>query len=120
AHADGATVLYGACDEDLVMAYQPVVEALSHYVESAPEAVWADLEQQRAELGRLVPHLAWLGAPRVSPAGIDPETDRHRLFEAVADLLAAISKADSLLLVLDDLHWADPPTLLLLRHLLRK
>ncbi len=49
----------------------------------------------------------------------DPETDRYRLFEAVAGLLAEISAAVPVLIVLDDLQWADRPTLLLLRHLAR-
>ncbi len=53
-----------------------------------------------------------------APAG-DPETDRYRLFEAVVTLLGAIAASAPLLLVLDDLHWADRPTLQLLRHLIR-
>ena len=57
-------------------------------------------------------------APSSGPAG-DPETDRYRLFEAVVTLLGAIAASAPLLLVLDDLHWADRPTLQLLRHLIR-
>ena len=44
---------------------------------------------------------------------------RHRLFEAVADALGRIARERPLVAVLDDLHWADPPTLLLLRFLVR-
>ena len=53
------------------------------------------------------------------PLRAEPEAERHRLFESVVDLLAASSDNAPLVLVLDDLHWADKPSLLLLRHLLR-
>ena len=49
----------------------------------------------------------------------DPETERHRLFEAVSDLLSEMSRVDPVILVLDDIHWADKPSLLMLRHILR-
>jgi len=45
---------------------------------------------------------------------------RHRLFDAVTTFLVSASKAAPLILVLDDLHWADRPTLLLLQHLARR
>ena len=48
----------------------------------------------------------------------DAETERYRLFDAVADLLAEMSAAHPVVLVLDDIHWADKPSLVLLRHLL--
>ena len=47
------------------------------------------------------------------------DTERHRLHVAVADLLSVASREAPLLLVLEDIHWADVPTLLLLRHLTR-
>jgi tetratricopeptide (TPR) repeat protein len=49
----------------------------------------------------------------------DPETERYRLFDAVAAWLADASAESPVLLVLDDLHWAAKPTLLLLRHVVR-
>ncbi len=52
-------------------------------------------------------------------AEADPDTERHRLHTAVADLLAAVTRERPALLVLEDVHWADAPTLLLLRHLAR-
>src|SRR5712671_2486882 len=50
---------------------------------------------------------------------MDPEGQRYRLFEAVAGMLAVASRARPILLLFDDLHWADNPTLLLLRHVMR-
>ena len=72
-----------------------------------------------AELARLIPELRRRLPELRRPEPGDPETDRYRLFEAVAGLLGEISAASPLLVVLDDLHWADRPTLLLLRHLAR-
>src|SRR5207253_8555394 len=50
---------------------------------------------------------------------IDPDGQRYRLFEAVAAMLAVASRTRPMLLIFDDLHWADKPTLLLLRHVVR-
>ena len=44
---------------------------------------------------------------------------RYRLFESVSALLSAMSSAAPVLLLIDDLHWADKPTLSLLRHVVR-
>ncbi len=75
-------------------------------------------EQDREILCRLLPDLAPPGGAPAATSGND-DTLRYRLFEAVASLLRAASDRSPLLLVLDDLHWSDKPTLLLLRHLLR-
>ncbi|MBV9337946.1 MAG: AAA family ATPase, partial [Solirubrobacterales bacterium] len=120
AHAEGAVVLFGRCDEDLGVPFQPFSEALRAYVQACPAAELAIQAGGRAgELARLVPELdeRLLGA-RPTSSG-DPEEQRDRLFDAVSSLLAGASHARPVLLVLDDLHWAARPTLLMLRHLLR-
>ena len=71
------------------------------------------------ELARLVPELARIVPGLDPPLRADPETERYRLFDAVASWLGSLSAERGLLLVLDDLHWAEKPTLLLLRHLVR-
>ena len=78
------------------------------------------LGRHPAELARLVPQLDEPAAATFSrsPAG-DPDTDQHRLFDAVADWLRSVTSVVPLLLVLDDLHWATRPTLQLLRHLIQ-
>ncbi len=53
------------------------------------------------------------------PSRSDPDTERYALFDAVVALLAMASTSAPVVLILDDLHWAAKPTLLLLRHLLR-
>ncbi len=64
------------------------------------------------DLPALVPGLA-------APVAADPDTERHRLHTAVTDVLAAAGRRQPLLLVVEDGHWADTPTLVLLRHLAR-
>jgi tetratricopeptide (TPR) repeat protein len=66
-----------------------------------------------------VPELANRVAGLASPLRADPETERYRLFDAVAAWLAATARDEPVLLVLDDLQWAAKPTLLLLRHVAR-
>jgi tetratricopeptide (TPR) repeat protein len=75
----------------------------------------AHVAARGGELTRLIPDLA----RRVStplPTASDPEAERYLLFGAVVDLLERASKGAPIVLVLDDLHWADRPTLQLLRH----
>ncbi|MGH9039469.1 MAG: AAA family ATPase, partial [Acidimicrobiia bacterium] len=61
----------------------------------------------------------WPAAGLPAPITSDPETERYRLFDAVASWLGDASRRHPLLLVLDDLQWAAKPTLLLLRHIAR-
>ena len=120
AFASGAIVLAGRSPEETLVPYQPFLEALGHYVFRAPlEELRVVAREYGAELGRLIPELRRRVPELPPPDPGDPETDRYRLFEAVAGLLAEISAAVPVLIVLDDLQWADRPTLLLLRHLAR-
>ena len=119
-HAEGALVLAGRCDEDLGVPYQPFVAALRHYVaHTAADGLTARLGRHGGELVRLVPELGDLVGGLPDPLRSDPETERYRLFDAVASWLGALSAEAPVLLILDDLHWATKPTLLLLRHILR-
>jgi len=115
-HADGALVLGGRCEEDMGVPYQPFVEALRHYVNHAAHP--RRLGRHTGELVRVVPEIAELVPNLPEPLQSDPETERYRLFEAIAGWLADVSVEAPVLLVLDDLQWAAKPTLLLLRHIL--
>jgi DNA-binding CsgD family transcriptional regulator len=118
AHAAGAMVLAGGCDEELGVPYQPFVEALRYYVDHVAE-LDDTLGRFGGELVRLTPELAGRLPSLVPPLDSDPATEQHRLFDAVGSWLAAASRHAPLVLVLDDLQWAAKPTLLLLRHVAR-
>ncbi|HEV3497443.1 MAG TPA: BTAD domain-containing putative transcriptional regulator, partial [Actinomycetes bacterium] len=117
AHAEGARVLVGHCDEQLAVPYQPFAEALARaFPTLSPEERDACVAGRGGELVRLVPELADLVDDLPPPVSSDPETERYRLFQAVSRTLAALSRLAPVVLVLDDLHWAATPTILLLRH----
>ena len=121
AHQQGALLLWGRCAEELDVPYQPFAEALRHYVHSVPaDRLREELGPLGGELTRLIPDLGHLVPGLPDPVHTEAETERHRLFEAVGDLLEAVSRANPIVLVLDDVHWADKPSLLLLRHVLRR
>jgi class 3 adenylate cyclase len=115
----GAQMLMGHCHEtEAGIPYQPFVDALRQYVGARPE------EDLRRELGSRGPVVARIVSevtqrlPEIRPAPPgDPEGDRQQLFDAVSSFLVNAARASPLVLVLDDLHWADRPTLLLLQHL---
>jgi DNA-binding SARP family transcriptional activator len=114
-----ALVLWGRCDEEPVAPFQPFAEALGRYfhAESA-DRISRMPNWQLTELSRLVLRLREYATPFEGDAG-DPESNRFRFFEAVTATLSELAGTGSLLLVVDDLHFADQPTLLLLRHIVR-
>ena len=115
---DGACVLFGHCEEDLATPYRLFAEALGHYVAHAPEErLLTHVESHGSELTRLVPALA-RRLPDLPPStATDADTERYLLFGAAVDLLAMASQDQPVILVFDDLQWADKGSLLLLRHL---
>ena len=109
AQRDGARVLLGRCHREALVPYEPFVEALRQ----APEAL---LDEHADVLGRVMPERAPPGS--AAAAGDDAAT-RYVLFEAVTRALVACAHIDPVVIVLEDLHWADEPTLLLVRHVAR-
>jgi DNA-binding SARP family transcriptional activator len=114
----GAMVLHGSANEDLLVPYQHFVEALRHYLAvAAPEELHRRVHPRSGALEPITPGLAPSSSePRTDPGRV--ESRRYRLFDAVASLLAELSSDAPVLLVLDDLHWADQSSAALLRHTL--
>lgn len=118
AYEQGAIVVYGRCDEDLGAPYQPFSEALRTLVPSLGTSRLRGLRGIEA-LIPLVPGVTDVLPELCAPPRADPDTERYALFDAVGALLGVAASSAPVVLVLDDLHWAAKPTLLLLRHLLR-
>ena len=115
----GARVLFGHCEEDLATPYQLFAEALEGYVIHASEGqLRAHVEAHGSEMVRLVPSLAGRLGDLPPSKATDSDTERYLLFAAVVGLLVQVSGEEPVVLVLDDLQWADTASLQLLRHLL--
>jgi DNA-binding SARP family transcriptional activator len=119
-HEEGAMVMFGRSDEDAGEPYQPFAEAVRASLQTlSPDLIAARLGTRGPDLSRLVPDFAaQLGTPPPSQMAY-AEDDRRSLFDAVSAYIVGGSHTTPVLVVLDDLHWASGPTLLLLRHLLR-
>jgi hypothetical protein len=119
AHAGGGSVLYGRWDEEGHAPYQALREALGTYAAACPRRVLRqDVAGHADELARLLPDIgARIGGVR-PPLADDPDAERMRLFDALRDWIGALARRRPVLLVLDDLQWAERSSLLLLRHLL--
>jgi class 3 adenylate cyclase/tetratricopeptide (TPR) repeat protein len=117
-HRRGAAALFGRSTEDVDPPHRPWAEALSHYVEHAPQAVIdRHVDRHGGELLRLAPGLADRVPDLPAPRRTDSETERYLLRAAAIGLLAEAGREQAVVLVLDDLQWADSQTLALLRQL---
>jgi class 3 adenylate cyclase/tetratricopeptide (TPR) repeat protein len=115
----GCTVLGGACsDTELSLPYLPFVEAIGNYLDGMdPDQLTGALGPGLAELAQLFPQLSPSAVPERST---DPGQAKLRLFEAIVSLLALPARERTLLLTVEDVHWADASTRELLDYLARR
>ena len=105
-------MIYGRAEEDSLISYQPFVQTVRAALD------WGVVPQDPDALAGIVPDLAH---GRRLPSPTTPEAaSRLRMFEAACDVFDIAAAERPLLLALDDLHWADEPTLRLLAHLARR
>jgi class 3 adenylate cyclase/tetratricopeptide (TPR) repeat protein len=122
----GAQVLWGRTHESAgAPPYWPWIQAGNQYAaahaDDLPTVIGPQMTQEAInELVRIFPWL--LQGGNVSPPEeiADPEVAQFRLFDAYAQYLRAIAHESPLVIALDDLHWADKPTLLMLQHVARE
>ncbi|HTT86712.1 MAG TPA: AAA family ATPase [Acidimicrobiales bacterium] len=118
AHEIGMIVILGRCDEEVGAPFRPFTEALSHYTAHAEEALLrSHVAAHGGELARIVPALHQRLGELPPPQTTDADTERYVLYAAAVSFLEEASSDAPLVLVLDDLHWADKPSLQLLRHI---
>jgi predicted ATPase len=120
AEARGARVCWGRCWEaGGAPAYWPWVQALREYIHTADDQRVRELEPGAADIAQMLPELHELFPDLPPPPSLDPEGARFRLFDSTASFLRAAGESQPLVLVLDDLHAADEPSLLFLQFLAR-
>ncbi len=115
--AGRANVLYGRCDEGSAVPLQPFRSVITWLLEHLPQDV---LRGHRDRFGAQLGHLAatvGMGTASNEVGRVDSATQQYLLFEAASDLLRRAAAVRPLVVMLDDLHWAEPTALLLLRHL---
>ncbi len=108
ARADGARVLWGDCLElgEGELPYAPIVSALRPLARNG-DPVLDELGEARAELARLLPELGAIGDLRVEPlAG----SGQLRMFELLLGLFERLARDQPVVVVMEDLHWADRST----------
>src|SRR3990170_909934 len=118
----GMTALMGHCYEmEGAPPYIPIVEALEAAARTvSPEAFRAALGDAAGEVARIMPELRRLFPDIPPPLELPPEQERRYLFNSVREFIERAGRARPLVLVLDDLQWADDSALLLLQHLAQR
>ena len=121
ARSAGFFVLNGACFEaERTIPYAPLLDLIRLFARSASPAIVAHvLAPAASELVAAFPELRPL-LPDANPsATIDPESDKRRLYHALANAVTNLARAQPVLLAFDDVHWSDDATLELVFHLAR-
>jgi len=116
----GCLVLVGSCyDREDSVPFIPFIEILegAHALAPSPQSFREMLGKDAAEIARLLPQLRRLFPDLPPPLQVPAEQSRRVLFNAVLELLARIGATRPVLLLLEDLHWADEGTLSLFNHL---
>ena len=115
----GALAVFGRCYEsEGSVAYSPFVEMLEQALSLMPaDVILEDMGESAPEVARMVPELRRRFPEIPEALELPPEQQRRYFFNAVASFLSRGAERFPLLLVLDDVHWADESTLLLLEHI---
>jgi class 3 adenylate cyclase len=115
-------VLVGHCYESgRDVPYMPWVEMTeTAMAETPPDELRQALGDEAPEFARLVPELRRLFPDIPPPVEVPPEQQRRYTFNSIRDYVTRVSRVQPRLYVLEDLHWADESTLLLLEHLVER
>jgi energy-coupling factor transporter ATP-binding protein EcfA2 len=121
ATARGARVLVGRCYElEQDVAYSPILEAVRSLLPALSASPPPCPPARLAPLAELLPELReiWPDLPTHRP--LPPDQERARLLASLAQMIRLCAQSGPLVLLLDDLHWADPSSLQVVHHLGRQ
>jgi class 3 adenylate cyclase len=115
-------VLWGRCYEgEGAPAYWPWVQLVRSYIHDRdPQDLMTEMGPGAADIAEVVSEVRERLPGLPTPPTLEPEQARFRLFDSITTFLKNGAKRQPLVLVLDDLHWADKPSLLLLQFLARE
>jgi len=122
AQGSGANAFVGGCsDRDDPAPFLPFVEVLEAALAAAPNptAFRDALGDEAAEVARLMPQLTRMFPDIPPPLKVPPEQSRRLLLSSITKVIERAARKNPLILVFEDLHWADEGTLALLEHLAR-
>ncbi len=122
AEARGGQVIWGRCyEEEDTPPFWPWVQVIRSYVERRDlDQLQSAMGAGAADIGELVPEI-FEKLPGLEPApALAPEDARFRLFESITRFFKNAGRSQPLVLVLDDIHWADEPSLQLLQFVARE
>lgn len=113
AEGAGFEVLQGSCFErDSALPYSLVIDLLrNHLLDRPPAEVEALLGDLGCEIAKLIPELTVRCPAFVPSPSLDAEQEKRRLFHALSQLFLRLSQRRPLLVVFEDVHWADETTL---------
>jgi DNA-binding SARP family transcriptional activator len=121
ATARGAQVLAGRCYElEQNVAYAPILEALRSLLPTLSALPSPCPPARLAAVAELLPELREARPDLPPHHPLPPDEERSRLLSSLAEVIRHCARNEPLLLLLDDLHWADPSTLQLLHYLARQ
>jgi eukaryotic-like serine/threonine-protein kinase len=117
----GGRLLQGSCYAEAGPPYAPIAQVIQtaadlvglERLSELSSLVLSDLITLHPSLSAHFPHV-----PKNPP--LDPQAEQQRMYESFADLIQMISETAPLLFTLEDVHWADPGALFLVRHLARR
>lgn len=121
ARSQGFFALHGAAFEaERSIPYAPLLDLVRLLGGSvSPSLVAHILEPAAAELVAVFPELRPLLPDATPCASVDPDSDRRRLFHALAQAVGLLARTQPVFLAFEDVHWADDATLDLIFHLAR-
>jgi predicted ATPase/class 3 adenylate cyclase len=118
----GLRVLIGHCvDQQGAPPYLPIIEHIEEAARQvAPDSLRRALGENAPEIAKLMPELRVRYPDIPDPVTLPPEQERHYLLRGVCEFVERAARTMPLVLVYEDLHWADESTLLLAQHMAQR